>query len=868
MRFFMLGLSVFLFLAPGAHSERTEHLRCHHAAVPFTDSGSEPARHYGRGTPYDVRHIYLDATVDFGEESLRGTVTHTLAPVGMAATSVRLDAIGLDIAAVRGHDGTALDFDVTDEKLIIYPATPLPADQETTIAIDYAVVRPEKGLHFRTPRMGYSEAETQCWTQGEPEDTRYWLPCFDFPNERTTTEIRIQVPEGHRGLSNGDLIAQNENTWHWKLEQEHVPYLINLVVGQFVEITEEVDGIPLAYYVLPGFEEEAKNTFNKTADMMRFFQERLGMKYPWSQYSQVCVADFIAGGMENTTLTTLTERTLHDDAAHQTYSSDGLVAHELAHQWFGDLLTCRDWSHLWLNEGFATYCEVLYTHHDLGPEAASHELWSNAQRVFDIDRDGARAPIVRNTYGSPDDLFTARVYEKGGWVLHMLRHKLGDDLFFEGVRSYLATFRNGVVETNDLMRTFEKVSGVGLEGFFDQWVYHGGYPMLDIQYEWKGDHAIAQVIIDQKQTVDEKTPLFAFDSVLRFVGEDWTHDEPISVSEQEHTFHVKLPGKPDYVRFDPGYTLLAKVNFRKSRAMNIAQLQSDETITGRYLAIQALGKLNSGESVVALKAALENDAFWGVRAEAAEALAQVEDDSALDALLSGADDPEAKVRRAVAGALARIDEPESVAALRKMVQEDESPYVVSSAISSLEKLHAEIAADDIVAAMGRDSHNQVVRNAAYRALAQLEQIDAIDAIVTHTGKGAPRMSRATAIRALGNAAKWQENPTIAREVLEALLDDPHPSILSATLDALAALGDERSIDPLEKFVGTTRSDSLAKRAEGSIEKIRSRRAQTEELKTLRTRVNDLSDENEELTERLGRLEGLVDAITGEDDPGE
>ena len=284
---------------------------------------------------------------------------------------ITLDAFDLTVHRVRSN-GRLLPFDNDRRRLTIGLGRSRRVGRNIRLVVEYEAM-PRRGLYFLRPDEAYPNRPRQVWSQGEDEDSRHWFPCYDYPNDRVTSEVVVTVPSRYIAISNGRLLEVREGedatkTYHWRQEQPHATYLVSLVVGEFARIEDEVDGIPVEYYVPPGREEDARRTLGQTPDVLRFFSETTGVPYPWDKYAQVTVADFIFGGMENTTATTLTDTVLHDQRAHLDFSAVALVAHEAAHQWFGDLLTCRDWSHAWLNEGFATYFELLYKEHHEGAD--------------------------------------------------------------------------------------------------------------------------------------------------------------------------------------------------------------------------------------------------------------------------------------------------------------------------------------------------------------------------------------------------------------------------------------------------------------------------------------------------------------------
>ena len=307
-------------------------------------------------------------------------------------------------------------------------------------------------------------------------------------------------------LSNGDLreridIGTDRARWHYALDFPHAGYLITLVCGTFSETTDRAPGtgVKVYYYVPPGREADARRSFGATPGMIDFFSERIGLPYPHQRYSQVVVNDFIFGGMENTTATTLTVEALLDERAALDHDVEGLVAHELAHQWWGNLLTCREWPEAWLNEGFATYFEYVWREHAHGRDEADAELLNDTQAYLG-EAGKYQRPIVCRQYNEPIELFDSHLYDKGGRVLHMLRNTLGDDVFWRALNLYAQRHAHRSVETRDLARAVEEASGRNLDPFFDQWIGNPGHPELEGSWRWDDDLQVGRLRIEQKQS--------------------------------------------------------------------------------------------------------------------------------------------------------------------------------------------------------------------------------------------------------------------------------------------------------------------------------------------------------------------------------
>jgi len=458
---------------------------------------------YAPDREVSVLHFALDVTPDFQRRTVAGSATLKFKPNVKPAQVLKLDAVDLRVESVTASEKIQA-YQVTADHLVITFAKPIPADQEASVTISYHA-EPDSGLYFRTPEMGYKEGDTHCFSQGEEIEARHWYPCFDSPNEKFTSEMTCRVPAGMTVVSNGRLVAQETNAatglvaFHWAQEQPHANYLISLVAGYFKKIEGQHNNVPLGFLTPPSEFEQATNSFRETDEIMEFFEQEIGVPYPWAKYDQMCVNDFVAGGMENTSATTLTDNTLFTDDTENLRSSRGLVAHEMAHQSFGDLVTCKDWSHIWLNEGFATYYQVLFEGKKNGHDAMLYALYGNARNVTGVPCD--TNAIVRRNFGEPSEMFGYLAYPKGSWVLHMLRAQLGEELYRRCIKTYLERHRYGNVTTEDLRAVIEELSGRSYDQFFDQWLYHAHYPELAVDYSWDELAKLAKISIRQEQTL-------------------------------------------------------------------------------------------------------------------------------------------------------------------------------------------------------------------------------------------------------------------------------------------------------------------------------------------------------------------------------
>ncbi|MEO1133246.1 MAG: M1 family metallopeptidase, partial [Cyanobacteria bacterium J06639_1] len=453
----------------------------------FALPGAKPQ--YAPDRPARVEHIHLAIALDLAAKTLEGTCTLTLDPIRSGVSRLTLDACGLDIDTVRCSGGVQ-PHDYDGEVLTIHLGQPMQVGQKLEVAIAYAARQPQRGIYFIHPTNAYPDKPVQVWTQGEDEDSRYWFPCFDYPGQLATSEIEVTVPAEFTAVSNGKLLNVRDEdgdrkTYHWKQEQVHPTYLMTLAVGRFVEIRDEWRGKPVTYYAEPNLEDRAKLTMGKTPAMIEFFSEIFGYDYPYPKYAQVCVDDFIFGGMENTSCTLLTDRCLIDERAEiDDLRSETLVAHELAHQWFGDLLVIQHWSHAWIKEGMATYAEVLWDERNYGLDHADYHRYQDRCSYMSEDSSRYRRPIVTNVYKVAIELYDRHLYEKGACVYHMLRHWLGQDLFQKAIHTFVNDNAHSTVETVDLIRAIDKATGLNPRSLFDQYVFRGGHPEFKVAYSW------------------------------------------------------------------------------------------------------------------------------------------------------------------------------------------------------------------------------------------------------------------------------------------------------------------------------------------------------------------------------------------------
>ncbi len=773
---------------------------------------------YAPDRAFDTLHVFLDLAVDFRRRSLSGTCRTTIRAFADGLRRLEFDAVDLRVSGAE-VDGEAASSRQSGGKLILSLKKPLSASQEAEVAVRYRVERPRAGLHFVYPGPHSPANPVQVWSQSQPEDARYWFPCHDSPHEKATSEVRVAVPRGFLAVSNGVLSEVSRrgpfSVFHWRMSQPHSLYLISLAAGRFSEITQDWDGIPVTYYCEKGREEDARRGLGMTPKALAYFSRMTGVRYPYEKYAQVAVAEY-PGGMEHTTCTTQTDAVLIDKRASLDNDMDLLVAHELAHQWFGDLVTCRDWSHAWLNEGFATYFEILFQGHEKGDDEADYELFHNAQVYFDEDSRRYRRPIVTNTFKHPWTLFDRHTYEKGAWVLHMLRRELGDGLWWKSVGHYLRKYRDRTVETSDLIEAIGEATGRNLKPFFDQWVFKSGYPQFRIQYAWDPKGRRARLWVLQTQEVGEEAPLFKMPVEFRCAGRGWARSFSERISEKEHRFSFRLPGEPSNVEFDPEHWILKKVAFHKPYRMWSHQLLNGERAQSRHEAAVAVARWGSEESVRLLERAIRREGFWGAGREMIRALGSVKSEAAFQALKGLLNLENPKMRRAVVEALSQYRRPQTAALIAPMARRDQSLLVEAEASRALGALRDQRCLGLLVRNLGKRTYRDAVSAGAVAGIAESRHPSALKILRRMSRPPNGFWARAAAIRSLCDYARLSSE--VVGWICE-LAKDPDERVNLVAIGALGQIEDERAL-PALKAALTSPNSRIRVYAEEAIARIR------------------------------------------------
>ncbi len=590
----------------------------------------------------DIIHTQLEVSFDIPKKQLMGKARIDIKPYFAPVDSLVLDAKAFTVQRVamigKGEVLTDLPFSYDKLQLHISLGRKFTRNENYRVFIQYvanpdsvktpgsSAITDAKGLYFIDPREEDPKKPTQIWTQGETESSSCWFPTIDKPNEKMTQEITITVPEKYLTLSNGLKTLSKKNadgtrSDTWKMDQPHAPYLAMMAIGEFAVVKDTWRKIPVDYYVEKEFEPYAKNIFGKTPEMIEFFSTRLGVDYPWPKYSQVVVRDYVSGAMENTSATLFGEFVQQTPSEMIDGNFEDVISHELFHHWFGDLVTCESWANLTLNESFATYGEYLWREFKYGRDEADEHLQEDFNTYLE-ESFQKKVNLVRFNYETREDMFDRHTYQKGGLILHMLRKYLGDEAFFEGLKTYLTENKFQAAEFHQLRLAFEKVSGEDLNWFFNEWYLDKGHPILSVNISWDETKKESIVTIEQTQDL-ESAPQYKIPLDVDIYEKGAIRRFRIVLDSLKQTFRIPAATKPDLLVLDAEHQLLGKLDQKLSTEEAQLLFYKGKTYLDRFIALDVLLDHASepGMSEV-LKSALR-DPFWNIRLYALNRLDEV-----------------------------------------------------------------------------------------------------------------------------------------------------------------------------------------------------------------------------------------------------
>jgi aminopeptidase N len=792
--------------------------------------------HENRERDCDIRHYRADIEIDTAARLVVGTARITLSPLH-PIDRLGLDAYRLTVDRVALEDGTALAFDNDGHRLEI--RLPEVTNPERTLRIDVTYsATPGAGMSFQPdPRR---PGQVFVTTYGEAGIHANWLPIYNDVNDKFTTEMRVTVPEPYTVISNGTLLETvhepgSRTTFHWKQDRPHSNYLLALYVGEFErgELEPAFGTIPMAYWVPRGRLDEGAWVFRNTTRMVEFFSERFDYRYPWVKYDQIAVPDYPVGAMEHTGVTghhssllRLEGQAPNDfgspnfDEYHTDWTDEAIISHELAHHWFGNNLTCRNLSHIWLNESFASYLMMLW----------AEELHGRDQLLFDVELarrhyleyvedEKLIRPLEYHEFDSANDIYNEpTTYLKGGAVLHMLRAVLGDDAFFGGLAHYLDKHEYENVESHDLKIALEEATGRNLGWFFDDWITGGGHPELRVSHRYLEDLGKIDLSVKQVQPIVEGQDLFRLPVTVTVATPSRTWQRSLLIDEAEESFLIDSPEKPLMVSFDGAGDIVAEIDEDQDLDELLYQARHEELI-GRLRALRQLAERHARRDATrdVFEEILEDGGtFWGLRAEAARQLDRLPDPeaSALAAVALASDDY--RVRKAAVLALAGFRAGTASERLRGVIRDDPHSDVVGAAIVALSRHDASVATELLRDQLKRDSWYDEIRIATQVALKELKRPGTLESIRPYTDVPFNQDLRMAALDAW--AAVAPTDPELHRKLL-ALAEQAPYAVQLAAVEHLGRLYVADAVPLLERLIDERLDTSLTQNAKRALDEI-------------------------------------------------
>ncbi len=674
-----------------------------------------------RSRSYDALHYLIKIRLDLDRKAFEGATTVIAASLREGLTTCVLDAEEFTVTSVLDADGRRLQFDQTGTELAVHFSRPLRFGEEFAFTCFYHGQDPRRGLKFvdesaDNPRVVFSDS----W----PTNVHHWFPCFDYPNDKVTNEIVATVERGLKVAANGRLVSAIEDeaagtvTYHWLQDQPHSTYLIFLAAAPYVVVNDFYKNLPISYWVYPQDEAKVGPTYGKTPKMMEFFNRIFGYDYPWRKYDQISVPS--GGGAESTSATAMTHRIMVDERGEPDFPAIGIVSHELAHQWWGNLVTLRSWAHTWINESFGTYSDYLYHRYEMGEDEGALNLQNKLDAYLREARTRYIRPIVTDRYENPGDMFDGHTYPKGARVVHMLRSLLGDEPFFKTISHFLHRYAFDAVDTADFIRSVKTVTGRNLDWFFDQWLYKPGHPVFEVSSEWDPAAKVVRLRVAQVQDLSRGVPVFRVPVSIKLVTAATTDIREVWVDKREETFELPLAEKPLLVRFDADNVLIKEITFPKGLDELVFQLKNDDVI-GRMDAAAALEAFGGDpRTAAALVSSLRTDPFWAVRKSALENLAKIGPRDGAAVFRRACQDPHSQVRAAAITALGDLKDRKLLEFYKETFRKDPSYRVQAEAVTAIGKSGDPSVIPFLRQAATVPSYRNMIRRAAEAALKNVE----------------------------------------------------------------------------------------------------------------------------------------------------
>ena len=764
-----------------------------------------------RTREFHVQHLRLELSVDVLARSISGTAVYRFVLLSDGLRGAQLDAARLDVKSVT-VDGHSVPFRSAAEKLYLDFGRPYAKGSVVEVVIQYQA-KPQRGLFFILPDANHPNRPSQIWAQGDTAggNNHFWFPCYDFPNDKFSVEMIVTVPADWEAVSNGTLLEVTRQssggmrTFHWRQDEPISSYLVSLVAGEFVKRQQKWE-VPVTYYVPRGHESDVARTFGRTTRILNFFSAKIG-PYPWKKYAQTAVDGF-NGGMENVSATTLSTSVLLEpyQPEEDRIATDNAIAHEMAHQWFGDLVTCADWSHVWLNEGFASYFANLWQEK---AEGRDYFDWLEVRANRDITARKSTHTVVPGEDGD-----YSRIDGKGAWVLHMVRSQLGDSEFTHAIHHYVQEHRYSTATTVDFQRSIQQATGKDLSWIFDQFVYRADNPNLEASWEYDKPHRRVKVVL--KQVLGDGAEPFHLPVELEVLGNFPAQIHHATLNAQSQEFSFVVPDEPRTVLFDPRDVLLKSIKFSKSPEEWRWQLQHAPRALNRYEAALELGSFHTPPVVDALKDAAFSDPFFAVRLTAAESLSNAAGAGARETLTRLLADPDPRMRQVAANLLGnQLTDQSLVDQLLHAAIHDPAYTVRRAALSSVIRLRPDDLASLLEPFIAMQTPGERVKPLAIAALARISGDSFVPQLLALSHAANDRVRR-TALQGFSTAGRNQK--VVLDRLLDALHDQDKVDRLTA-IQVLAVRKDAEAVEQIRQLIATEELPDVLRAAKSALQAI-------------------------------------------------
>jgi aminopeptidase N len=809
--------------------------------IPIVDLASaqhlpEGMYHETRARTIDIVHYKAELQLDMPNGKVSGVATVACIPL-RKIDNFSLDAIRLNVDEVKLINNSSpqvLNFTQENNSLKIELGRDFTPQETLTVAIRYSC-QPNAGIYFQKD-MDHTD-QYFVHSYGEGGLLANWLPIYNDVNDKFSTEMVITVPAPYTVVSNGKLVdtqkSGGQQTFHWKQTLPHSNYLISVYAGIFEkgELPPALGTIPVDYWVPKGHLQEGSYAFRNTTKMVEFFSRRFDYVYPWDKYDQVAVPDYAIGAMEHTGVTGVRSSVLRDasapddfgsphfDAYRDFWTADELIAHELAHHWFGDNLTCSNLSYIWLNESFASYCQMLWDEESLGRESLliERQIALDHYLAYVADEHIIR-PLEYHYFDMPDDIYNEEhTYMKGGIVLHMLRGILGDDAFFRAMHYYLKKNEFKNVESNDLMIALEESTGQNLDWFFNDWVVGGGHPIFEVSYSYISDLKLIDLDVKQVQPIVKGQDLFKLPVTIMVATASGEAKHKIWVEHSEDKFVFGSETEPLMVSFDGEGNLVAELRFTKEIDELLYQTRHDQ-LPGQIWALRQLVERfpSRAETAGIISEILGGDAFWGLKAEAVMKSGSLRTPAAAEVVTSALQNPDYRIRKAAVLAIADFGGSDAIEALTDVINHDPHTDVVGTAIVVLAKIDPEVKIDFIRSQIGRPSWYSEITIACMDALSILGKENLLSEIKPFSAEGYNQELRMAALEAWASCAPGDLE--LHKTLMQYIMKPPY----QVQLLAIKMLGQLRVVQAkqlLEKMAGEWGDLNLTVLAKKALEEI-------------------------------------------------